>query len=206
MRVIIVTGIFSVLPFLVAVTAWPVAEAQVLGENRYAPVTPAEVWRAVANELRTRGFIPEQLEHPEELELPVAVPARIGRKLEVSSVCWDADAECMRFRLECLPAGSCVRFLAYVKDGIELGSHANAPSCGIGSTRPLRTAAQRSAPTVRPGQRATALLAASGLRMTATVTCLDHGAPGEIVRVRGQEGRIFRARVTGKALLEKLPE
>jgi flagella basal body P-ring formation protein FlgA len=42
--------------------------------------------------------------------------------------------------------------------------------------------------------------------MTAAVTCLDRGARGEIVRVRGQEGHIFRARVTGVALVEALPE
>lgn len=57
---------------------------------------------------------------------------------------------------------------------------------------------------VRAGDRATAVAVAGGLRMTAVVICLDRGARGEIIRVRGHEGHIFRARVTGPALVEAL--
>jgi flagella basal body P-ring formation protein FlgA len=46
----------------------------------------------------------------------------------------------------------------------------------------------------------------SGFRMTASVTCLERGREGEIIRVRGLDGHIFRARVSGPALLEALPQ
>ena len=182
------------------------ARAQGLEEHGYSPVTVTETWQAVLSELRVRGFGPEKLPLPEALELPVAVPARIGRKLEVSSVCWDADSARVRYLLECRPAGACLRFLAYLRGSFGPDEHGQAPSCRTEGADHLRTPSPRAAPSVRAGQRATVVLAASGLRMTAIVTCLDHGAQGEVVRVRGQEGRVFRARVTGKALVEKLPE
>jgi len=44
------------------------------------------------------------------------------------------------------------------------------------------------------------------LRMTASVTCLERGREGEVIRVRSQDGHIFRARISGPALLEVLPQ
>jgi len=186
--------------------AWPVVLAQGLGEHSYSLVTVSEVWQAVVNELRQRGFGSGELPQVEDLELPDAVPARTGRKVQVSSVCWDVDAGRLRFRLECRPAGACLRFLAYLRGSPEPSLHAGSPSCRLENSGRLLTPAQRAAPSVHAGQRATAVLAASGLQMRAVVTCLDRGAEGEIVRVRGQEGRVFRARVTGEARLEALPE
>ena len=200
MSAVVVLGLGCVL------AAWPVALAQGLGEHRYSLVTGAEAWQAVASELRRRGFGPEELPRVEDLELPVAVPAWAGRTLQVSSVCWDRDAAHLRFRLECRPAGACLRFLAYLRGGVEPGSHAQAPSCRLEGSGHLSTPPQRATPSVEAGQRATATLSGSGLHMTAAVTCLERGAEGEIVRVRGQEGRIFRARVAGRALVEALPE
>jgi flagella basal body P-ring formation protein FlgA len=59
---------------------------------------------------------------------------------------------------------------------------------------------------VRAGERATAVFLSSRLRMTASVTCLEHGREGEIIRVRGLDGHVFRARISGPALLEALPQ
>jgi flagella basal body P-ring formation protein FlgA len=44
------------------------------------------------------------------------------------------------------------------------------------------------------------------LRMTASVTCLERGREGEVIRVRGEEGNIFRARISGPARLEVMPQ
>lgn len=201
MRALFAIGILG---FVLSV--WPLALAQGLGEHPYSLVTGAEASEALASELRVRGFAAKDLPTLEDLELPVAVPARIGRKLQVSSVCWDSAAARVRFRLECRPAGACLPFLAYLKGGFDPAGHAQAPSCRLEGSKHLPDVPPRAEWSVRAGQRATAVLAASGLRMTARVICLDRGAGGEIVRVRGQEGRIFRARVTGQALLEALPE
>jgi len=38
------------------------------------------------------------------------------------------------------------------------------------------------------------------------VTCLERGREGEVIRVRGEEGQVFRARISGPALLEALPQ
>jgi len=197
--------------FLVfVVAAGPLGRAQPAQElaRPYFPVTVAEAWQAVASELQSRGFREEQLPRIADLELPAAVPARPGRTLRVSSVCWDADAGHVRFRIACREPGACLPFLVYLRDDSGAGAHALAPSCRLerpGRRSPLAQH-QPAEPSVRAGQRATAVLAASGLRMTAPVICLDRGAGGEIVRVRGQEGRVFRARVTGQALVEALPE
>ncbi|MGB7642057.1 MAG: hypothetical protein WBL82_12280, partial [Terriglobales bacterium] len=63
------------------------ARAQELPQP-YPPVTVREAWQAVATELRSRGFREEQLPRVEDIELPAAVPARAGRNLRVSAVCW----------------------------------------------------------------------------------------------------------------------
>jgi flagella basal body P-ring formation protein FlgA len=49
-------------------------------------------------------------------------------------------------------------------------------------------------------------LLSNGFRMTASVTCLDPGGAGEVIRVRALDGHIFRARISGPALLEALPQ
>ena len=163
-----------------------------------SPVTAQQALQAVADELRARGFPPEQLPQAADLELPSAVPVRTGEKLRVSSVCWDADAGRARFRLECPVAGACLPFLVYVR----AASHALAASCRMEAQ--LHASAPKPEPAVRAGERATAVLVAAGLRMTSAVTCLERGAAGDIIRVRGHEGRVFRARVAGPALVEAL--
>src|SRR5208283_2007814 len=53
------------------------------------PVPRQEVWQAVAAELRQQGLSDSQLPRVEDLDLPLALPALAGRKLRVSSACWD---------------------------------------------------------------------------------------------------------------------
>jgi len=104
----------------------------------------------------------------------------------------------LRFQLACAERGACLPFLAYARIGVSVP----APSCGIDGN--VRAGAAVPAPAVRPGERATAVLVAAGLHMTASVTCLERGGPGEIVFVRGREGRIFRARVAGPGKVEAM--
>ncbi len=49
-----------------------------------------------------------------------------------------------------------------------------------------------------------AVFLSNRLRMTASVTCLERGREGEVIRVRSQDGRVFRARISGPARLEVL--
>jgi hypothetical protein len=174
------------------------ARAQELTQP-YPLVTVREAWQAVTSELRSRGFPEAQMPRVEDIELPVAVPARAKRDLHVSAVCWDADAGRARFRMQCTETGACLPFLAYLRGA----GHVDAPSCRIESHS---ASVPKAVPAVHSGEHATAVWMTPTLRLTADVTCLERGARGEIVRVRGEEGRIFRARVTGPALVEALPE
>ena len=169
-------------------------------------------------ELRIRGLSEQQLPPIEDLDLPVALPARAGRTLRVSSACWDAGPRRTQFRLECGEAGQCLPFLVYVRDHVRNGNGdavVRAGSCRLRSeSRPAMEshlapeAAPKSSPkpTVRTGDRATAVFLFEHLRMTASVTCLERGREGEVIRVRGPDGRIFPARISGPALLEALPQ
>ena len=100
-------------------------------------------------------------------------------------------------------SGRLSQFLVYVR----VAENARAISCDLGrpSSRASPTQMHAAALVVRAGDRAIAVLVATGLRMSAAVTCLDRGARGDVIRVRGQEGYVFRARVTGPALVEALP-
>jgi len=181
--------------------AGPLGQAGDLATPR-SPITAQQAWQAVVDELRLRGFGQEQLPRVEDVELPVAIPAYAGQRLRASSACWDSDAGRARFRLECRDPGACLPFLVYAR----VQAHAQAASCRLppGSEAQAHLPPQKTEPTVRAGERATAVLAAGGLRMTAAVTCLERGGEGDIIRVRGHEGRIFRARVTGPARVEAM--
>lgn len=161
------------------------------------PVSAQQAWQAVVEEFRVRGFQDGQLPHVEDIDLPVAVPVRGAPNLRVSSLCWDQNTARARFRLECRETGACLPFLVYVRTPLRAPS---AP-CRMDNTSP-HASRQKSSSVVHAGDRATAVLLAAGLRMTTKVHCLDRGAAGDIIRVRGPEGRIFRARVSGPALVE----
>ncbi len=181
--------------------------------DRLTPVTRQEVWQAVVAELHEAGLSGLQLPRIEDLDLPVAVPAVAARKLRVSSGCWDNGSERVQFRLECGETGQCLPFLAYVQvhrhDGGGADERTFGRLCRLASvSRPAREAPPTplAKPTVRPGDQATAVFLSARLRITARVTCLDRGREGESIRVRNQDGEVFRARVSGPALLEALPQ
>ena len=165
----------------------------------FPPVTREEAWQAVAGELRERGLREEQLPRADDLDLPVAVPAAEGRTLRVATVCWDAGLGRVQFRLECREPGQCIPFLAYARTAGKI----MAGSCRSGSRS---ASAQPKKVAVRAGERAMVVLVANRLRLTASVICLERGAEGEIIRVKNQDGHIFRARVTAPALLEAWPQ
>jgi hypothetical protein len=163
------------------------------------PVTRQEVWQAVAGELHQRGLREEYLPHIEDLDLPLAVPAAEGRTLRVAATCEDAGMGRLQFRLECREPGQCIPFLAYVGNF----ERTIAGSCRSGAHW---ASAQPKKVIVRAGERATVVLVANRLRLTASVICLERGVEGEIIRVKNQDGHIFRARIAAPALLEALPQ
>jgi Chaperone for flagella basal body P-ring formation len=185
------------------------------------PVTRQEVWQAVVAELRRQGLSERQLPRVEDLDLPGALPTLGGWTLRVSSVCWDEGPRRTQFRLECGKPGQCLPFLVYlhddirddVRDGVRdsVNAGARAESCRpalvlrqtASELRPVPAAPPK--PTVRAGDRATAVFLSDRLRMTANVTCLERGREGEVIRVRGPDGHVFRARISGPAQLEALP-
>jgi hypothetical protein len=170
------------------------------------PITRDEVRQAVAAELRQRGVHEEQLLQVEEIDLPVSVPAAAGRALRVSLVCWDADLGRAQFQLECREPGQCVPFLAYADAArsTTMGSQKIAGSACRAPSRPRALAYAPHKDVVRAGDRATVVFRGTRLNMTTLVTCLERGAEGAIVRVRNQDGQIFRARVFAPARLEAL--
>jgi flagellar basal body P-ring formation chaperone FlgA len=169
----------------------------------FPPVTREEVWQAVASELRERGLREEQLPRAEDLDLPVAVPAAEGRTLRVAAVCRVAGVGRVQFRLECRVPGQCIPFLAYARTSDRTTEKMIARSCRPGSRS---ASAQPKKVAVRAGERAMLVLVANRLRLTRSVICLERGAEGEIIRVKNQDGRIFRARVMAPALLEAWPQ
>jgi len=159
-------------------------------------------------ELRQRGVREEQLLRAEEIDLPALIPAAASRTLRVSMVCWDADLGRAQFQLECREPGQCVPFLVSAEAGrsTAMGSEKIAGgSCRNGSPlRPSPSTTRKAI--VRSGDRATVLFRGSQLNLTALVTCLERGAAGDVIRVRNQDGQIFRARVSAHARLEALSQ
>jgi hypothetical protein len=190
----------SILVLALAVPALLAQEARV----PFSPVTRQEVWQAVAGELHERGLREEQLPRAEDLDLPVTVPAAEGRVLRVAAVCWDTGPGRVEFRLECREPGQCIPFLAYLRaTDVRMTERRIAGSCRSGSRSP---SAQPKKVAVRAGERAIVVLVADRLRLTTSVICLERGAEGEIIRVKNQDGRIFRARIAAPALLEVLAQ
>jgi hypothetical protein len=189
-------------------------------ESRRPPGTPPtaatrqEVWQAVAAELQREGLSEQRLPRIEDLDLPGALPALAGRRLRVLTACWDKGPRRTQFRLECSEPAQCLPFLVYLHgvylhDDDHVGDDENA-NARRGSCRPASepSHAMESSPKplLRPGDRATAVLLSKRLRMTASVTCLERGREGEVIRVRSQDGRVFRARISGPARLEALKQ
>jgi hypothetical protein len=183
-----------------------VKESRAPVATQLSAVTRQEVWEAVATELRGRGLADQQLPQVDDIDLPLALPALAGRKLRVLSACWDESARRTQFRLECGELGQCLPFLVYLGSSVrdEGNSAERAVSCRLGASHaPAQTVLR---PVVRAGDRAMAVFVAGRLRMTTSVICLERGHKGGIIRVRSQDGHIFRARISGPALLEALPQ
>jgi hypothetical protein len=191
--------------------------------------TRQEVWQAVMAELQREGLSEQRLPRIEDLDLPGALPALAGRRLHVSSACWDEGPRRTQFRLECGEPGQCLPFLVYLHNPYlhnvylhndvhndvhnyvreDQNASARAESCRPAS-EPRRAPEPSPEPSPKPGlragDRATAVFLSNRLRMSASVTCLERGREGEVIRVRSQDGRVFRARISGPARLEVLPQ
>jgi Chaperone for flagella basal body P-ring formation len=192
-------------------------------ESRPLPGTPPtaatrqEVWQAVVTELEREGLSEQRLPRIEDLELPGALPALAGRRLRVSSACWDEGPRRTQFRVECGERGQCLPFLVYLHNAYlhdvylhnyvrdDQNTSARAASCRP-ALKPQRAPEPLPKPVLRAGDRATAVFLSNRLRMTASVTCLERGREGEVIRVRSQDGRVFWARISGPARLEVLPQ
>jgi len=179
------------------------------GMHPRTPVTREEVWEAVVAELRTRGLPDAQWPKVDDLELPLAVPAAANRTLRVASACWDDEFGRAEFRLECHESRQCVPFLVYARMArarwAEISGNTVGSACGSALHAHTANSAPHK-PMVRAGDRATLIFVANRLRLTTPVTCLEHGAEGQVIRVRNQDGQILRARVSAPALLEALPQ
>jgi hypothetical protein len=177
----------------------------------FTPVTRAEVWQAVAEEFHRQGISDPNLPKEEDLDLPVILPALAGRNLRVASACWDEGPRRTQFRLQCSEPGECLPFLVYISKSSFSGAIGWATSCRT-AVRSHSALGSRPEPQVAPkpavsiGEPATAVFVSGGLRMSASVTCLERGHEGEVIRVRGPDGHVFRARVSGPARLEALPQ
>lgn len=187
------------------------APSPAFAQNTHPALTSVnrdEVWEAVTAELRQRGVSEEQLLTAEEIELPSAVPAAASRTLRVSMVCWDADLERAQFQLECREPGQCVPFLAYADSArsTAMGSARIAGSACRTASRRRNRSARPGKTMIRTGDRATVVFRGDQLNLLTPVTCLERGGEGSIIRVRNQDGKIFRARVAAPARLEALSQ
>jgi hypothetical protein len=215
-----ITGGFVVGSLLVSVLAQ--TETRTPGMPP-TPATRQNVWHAIVADLHGRGRVGAELARPEDLDLPASLPALESFNLQVRSACWDEVPARAKFRLECGAPGQCLPFLVYLRstDNTPNNARPAGVSADVGPAletcrtlsadrkpvRPLnQTRGRTTKPTLRPGDRATAVFLADNLRMSATVTCLDRGSEGEVIRVRNQNGQIFRARISGPAMLEALAQ
>src|ERR1700681_92430 len=150
-------------------------------ESRPPPGTPPtaamrqEVWQAVVAELEREGLSEQRLPQIEDLELPGALPALAGRRLRVSSACWDEGPRRTQFRLECGEPAQCLPFLVYLHDVYlhnyvrdDQNASARAAPCRP-ALEPRRVPEPSPKPMLRAGDRATAVFLSNRLRMTASV-------------------------------------
>src|ERR1700675_161601 len=112
-------------------------------ESRTPPTTAMrqEVWQAVLAELQREGLQEEHLPRIEDLDLPGALPLLAGRRLRVSSACWDEGPRRTQFRLECVAPGQCLPFLVYVPenpDHVDADTAGRARSCRLASASSAR--------------------------------------------------------------------
>ena len=207
--------------FLAGLPADPSAAVSA-AESHSPPGTPPTaatrqvVWQAVMAELEREGLSEQRSPRIEDLDLPGALPALAGRRLRVSSACWDEGPRRAQFRLECGEPGQCLPFLAYLHNAYlyndvhdyvrdDQNASVRTGSCRAAS-QPRRAPEPSPKPVLRAGDRATAVFLSNRLRMTASVICLERGREGKVIRVRSQDGRVFRARISGRGRLEAIKQ
>jgi hypothetical protein len=190
------------------------------------------VWRVVASELRSQGLSGELLPRADDLELPGSLPALAEGALSARSACWEEGTHRLQVRLQCQELAQCLPFIVYLhpaaktdkteaKVEAKLEDEGSRPanlrsadeigSCGNNtelqrlpfSSQPA-PAKPHTKPLILAGDRATAVFITAGLRLSASVTCLERGRQDDVIRVRNQNGQIFRARISGAGLLEVL--
>jgi flagellar basal body P-ring formation chaperone FlgA len=161
------------------------------------PISREEIHQAVVAAFRQQGVSEKQMPRIDDIEVPAAVSALSGRTLRVADVHWEAATGRAVLRIECVP-GECIPFLVAVRMEKSTLPSAVAPN------PPAKRTRQRSA--VRSGDHALAVFSAERMHLAAAVVCLDRGNEGDVIRVRNQDGHIFRARVSGPGLLEVLPQ
>ena len=139
-----------------------------------------------------------------------SIPEEAGLELTKSS--WDVSLQRWEFALRCTPAEKCVPFLVWLDEQSRVAAGiANARAGFAGAPLWLASAggvaraipvAREIAWLVKPGQTATLNWDSRGIRIVLTVTCLDAGAAGEVVRVRfNTSSRILRAQVMADGTL-----
>ena len=107
----------------------------------------------------------------------------------------------MLVRLECESQKECLPFFVGLKKGDE-------PSMAAGNSNDLPAAGAVPSPdpkryVVRSGSPAILLLDSDRVHIRIPVTCLENGAPGQTIRVRGGDHRvIFTAQVVDSAFLK----
>lgn len=108
----------------------------------------------------------------------------------------DRQGSWLRLRVECLPRSECLPF--YVELHFRSAKEAGGLADQLGPVS-ARSAADRSAPLVRPGLVAHLEVRISErIALQIPVRCLEAGRLGELVRVRDEETRkVYRARVLG---------
>lgn len=184
------------LTFAVALLSCSVLWGQEVRPAR-TPISREDVHQAVLAVFREQGVPEKEMPRIDDIELPGAVSGVSDRTLRVAEMRWNAARGCAEVRIECA-LGECVPFMVAVRM-----ERSELPSTIASKTRAKRTR-QRNA--VRSGDRAVAIFVAERMHLTVSVVCLDRGNEGDVIRVRNQDGHIFRARVSGPGLLEVLPQ
>lgn len=132
--------------------------------------------------------------------------------LQVTGKVWDPALRSWMFFVRCARPGECNPFWLPVPD---LAQSAESPA-PPGNSRQLAPVRPRLSsvpdaktvespaprPLIRPGQKATLLWEQGGIRLEATVVCLDGGGIGDRVRARMVKGKIMHAVVVNRELLK----
>ncbi len=186
------------------------------------------VWHAVISDLHAQGLRDELLPESNQIEIPAGLARADETSLQVSSFCWNPQANRAHFQMQCTGGSKCLPFLVYVsgrssvseespaanpaKENLDDFFRASTKLCraGYDAGTSVKSSGHSGLPransklTIRAGEQASAIFTSTGLRVRASVTCLARGAVGDVIRVRSPNGQTFRARILGPKILEAL--